>query len=344
MAGVRCFVHNSEIEEADRNRTPKSLAIRKTLMISPYRKPRQFHLFVLMVVLGALAASTTNSQDTTSARQVRLTITITDKSGRYVGALRKDQVTVFDEKAPQELTLFQAGDSVPASIGFVLDVSMLKLGNLLNASTEEVRQLMAATGQANEYFVVAFDNKPEMASDFTRDRSQIITAFAALAKANSSRKPALYDAIRFSIEKVKAGTNPKHVILLISDDRDNASNLKRSELIDVLKDSDVLLYSIRVTAPGSNNLHSRVLDELCSTTGGIALYPTTTAEFRDAFEMLALELQHQYSAAFDPTGSAKDAEWHRLEFNVEPLQELKSPSSKKVPLFARSREGYYLRP
>lgn len=203
---------------------------------------------------------------------------------------------------------------------------------------------MAAAGQANEYSVVAFDNKPYMASDFTRDRSQIISAFAALAKANSSGKTALYDAIRLSIEKVKGRRNPKHVILLISDDRDNASNLKRSELIDILKDSDVLLYSIRVTTPGNNNLHSRVLDELCSITGGIASYPTTTAEFRDAFAMLALELQHQYSAAFHPTGSTKDAEWHHLEFNVKPLQESKSPSSKKVPLFARSREGYYLRP
>jgi len=46
-----------------------------------------------MVVLFVLAASTSNSQETTSARQVRLTITITDKSGRYVGTLGKDQVS-----------------------------------------------------------------------------------------------------------------------------------------------------------------------------------------------------------------------------------------------------------
>lgn len=86
-------------------------------MMSPSRKQCYFRLFVLMVVVFALNASAVKSQDTTSARQVRLTITITDKSGRYVGTLRKDQVTLFDEKAPQELTLFQEGTSVPASIG-----------------------------------------------------------------------------------------------------------------------------------------------------------------------------------------------------------------------------------
>jgi VWFA-related protein len=315
-------------------------------MVCLYRQSRQLNQ-VLAVVLFVLTASATSSQEKTPARQVRLTITITDKSGRYVSALRKNQVTVFDEKIPQELILFQEENNVPASVGFVLDVSRLKLGNLLRASTEEVRQFMAASGPANEYSVVAFDNKAYLATDFTRDRNQIITAFAALAKASSSSKSALYDAIRLSVEKAKAGTRPKHVILLISDDRDSASNLKRSELLDIIKESDVLLYAIRVTTPGGNNLHASILDELCSTTGGFAVYPATTAEFKDAFEMLALELQHQYSAAFQPTGIAKSAEWHHLEFNVKPLEIRKNPSSKevkKVPLFARSREGYYLRP
>jgi Ca-activated chloride channel homolog len=309
-------------------------------MLCQYRKSPQLSLFVLVAVLFALTAAATNSQETTPGRQVKLTVTITDKSRRYIGGLSKDQVTVLDERVPQELILFQEENNVPASVGFVLDVSRLKLGNLLSGSTEEVRQFMAASAQANEYFIVAFNNKPYVATDFTRDRNQIITAFAALAKANSSSKTALYDAIRLSIEKVKTGTNPKHVILLISDDRDNASNLKLSELIDIIKDSDVLLYSIRVTTPGSNSLQTSVLNDLCSITGGIAFYPTTTAEFKDVFEILALELQHQYSAAFHPTGIVKDAEWHHLKFNVKPLKVKK----KNVPLFARSREGYYLRP
>lgn len=307
---------------------------------------RKSQLFVSAAVLFALTASAAKSQESTPPRQVRLTITVRDKSGRYVSSLRKDQITVFDEKIPQELVFFQEEKSVPASIGFVLDISKLKLGNLLSGSTQEVRQFMAASGPANEYFMIAFDNKPYIANDFTQDRNQIVAAFAALAKASSSKKTALYDAARLGIEKVKAGRNPKHVLLLISDDRDSASNLKRSELIDLLRESDVLLYAIRITTPGSNNLHSIVLDELCSTTGGIALYPASTAEFMDAFEMLALELQHQYSAAFSPSSISKAAGWHHLEFNVKPL-ELKSLSSKEVkniPLFARSREGYYFGP
>jgi VWFA-related protein len=307
----------------------------------PYRKSTQLSLFVLVAILFAVTASATNSQDPIPGRQVKLTVTITDKTRRYIGGLGKDQVTVLDERIPQELILFQEENNVPASIGFVLDVSRLKFGNLLSGSTEQVRQFMAASGQANEYCVVAFNNKPYIATDFTRDHNQIISAFATVSKANSSTKTALYDALRVSIEKVKAGTNPKHVILLISDDRDNGSNLKRSELIDIIKDSDVLLYSIRVTTPGSNTLDSNVLDELCSTTGGLAFYPTTAADFQDVFEIIALELQHQYSAVFHPTGIAKDVEWHHLEFNVKPLQ-LKE--KKKLPLFARSREGYYLRP
>ncbi len=318
-------------------------------MIRPHCALHQVIIFTLVFILLALTnSSASDAQQTTTgaAHPVTLIVTITDKSGRYVTGLSKNQLTVLDERMPQELIYFEQ-TNVPISIGFVFDVASLKRAELLTAARKAALRFIAASGTTNEYFVVGFDSNPYLATDFTQDRSHIASDFDKLAKTSSSNKTALYDAIHLSIEKVKGGAHPKHIIVLISDGKDNGSKLKWNELLDTVKQSDALIYSIRVKTLGGNNLGSSILNELCSTTGGMAFYPTTEGEFSDIFERLAVELQHQYSVAFKPTSPAKDAEWHHLDFNVKPLEVKKNSSSKdvkKVPLFVRSRAGYYAHP
>jgi hypothetical protein len=85
---------------------------------------------------------------------------------------------------------------------------------------------------------------------------------------------------------------------------------------------------------------STVLKELTSVTGGTTFDSKTPAKSADAFEIIGLELRHQYTVEFNSESSSPGA-WHSLKFEVKPLQ-LKD--SQTVPLFARSRSGYYSRP
>src|SRR5262249_30032594 len=146
-------------------------------------------------------------------------------------------------------------------------------------------------------------------------------------------------------EKSRISHNAKHVIILISDDKDDASNLKRTELLTAIKQSDALIYAIRVVVPGGTNLQSNFFRELSSVTGAIASFPTSNAEFKEALEIVALELKHQYRVSFHSPVNARLGEWHRLELSVKPLEVRDNPSAKKlkkIPLVGRIREGYYV--
>jgi len=317
-------------------------------MIHPHflKKPHRLRTLMMVAVLVSFGGSArSHSQGRQPGPEVKLTVTITDKNGRYVGALTKEQVSLWDEKVQQDITAFQEESRVPSSIGFVVDTTRLKQTDLFNVFTATLTEFLAASGPNHEYFMISFDSKPNLITDLTQNRNQIISDFVKLPAIAESNKRALSDALHLAIEKSETTNKPKHVILLISDDKDEASNLKRTEIVTALKKSDVLVYAIRVVLPGGTNMQSSFLNELSLVTGGMAFSPKSTVEFRDVMERLALELQHQYLVAFRPTGDGRLGDWHRLELRVEPLEVKEKASSKdfkKVALFARTRDGYYV--
>jgi len=263
-----------------------------------------------------------------------LTLTITDKTGRYVSGLRKEQVTLLDQERPQEIISFGKRD-LPVSIGFLFDASILNSEDW-KISEDALLKFTADSNPANEYFLMAFDSQTHLGTDFTNNRNQIAKAFDDLRRMKPSNNRNLYDAIESSAKTVAAGKHPKRVIILISGDKDSASSLKYEALLDQLKHLDVLLYAIQ-TKPTKTG--STVLNGLTSVTGGAMFGAKTPVELADSFEIIGLELRHQYTVEYNAE-PATDA-WHTLEFQVKPLQ-LKD--SVTVPLFPRSRAGYYSRP
>jgi len=126
---------------------------------------------------------------------------------------------------------------------------------------------------------------------------------------------------------------------LISDGQDNNSRYNFSEVRRLLKESDVVLYSIGILGgsdPGSSlGMEGQaILEELSAVSGGKAFFPNTSAEMDELFERIALELRHQYSIGYRPKNFANDGKWHKLKVKVTPPRGLPR-------LFVRSREGYY---
>src|SRR6266568_1324549 len=128
-------------------------------------------------------------------------------------------------------------------------------------------------------------------------------------------------------------------LLLISDGQDNDSRYTFSEVRRLLKESDVVLYSIGILggsdAGSSLGMDGHgILDELSNVSGGKAFFPRTNAEMDDIFEQIALELRHQYSIGYKPTNFSKDGRWHHIKVKITPPRGLPR-------LFVRSKEGYY---
>jgi VWFA-related protein len=318
---------------------------------------KQFSKLVVMLPVAAVVCLTVSyflaapldlvsaaSQETT--KPVSLVVTITDKSGRYVAGLTKDQVTVLVEDTPQEIVSFEKV-SVPVTIAFLLDMPALKRAELVKAAKPALLRFVTTSNPANEYLIAGLDGNSYSAKPFTRDVKSIGSECDNLATATLTRKNTLLDALSFGIDKVKGGANRKHVVVFVSNDDGNSLKRGMAELLESVKQSDVILYGIKMRDLIGSNLKSTAFDELSSTSGGKSFYPATESELNDAFDILALELAHQYSLIFQPANPTKAAsKWRQLQLSVKPLQIKDKTSGKTTPvsLFARSRKGYYEHP
>jgi hypothetical protein len=134
----------------------------------------------------------------------------------------------------------------------------------------------------------------------------------------------------------------KRALIMVSDTDHSGSNSQRDQLLETVRRSHVLVYSISIDTRQSS--HHPALDRICSVSGGFAKSAQNSAEILDLMEIVSLELKHQYLITFVPTNvSSTVDEWHRFRFAVKPLLVQKSSSKKyeELPLFIRSREGYY---
>jgi Ca-activated chloride channel family protein len=249
----------------------------------------------------------------TNTDLITMTVTVTDLYGRFVSGLSKNAFTIFDNKEAQEIVNFSDDDS-PVSVGVLIQTSH----------------------DRDEYFLIGFNSRAQLLLDKTRDGNAVLDKLTFVQTKNNT---ALYDACYLGVERVQRGAHSKRALLLISDGQDNNSRYTFNELRRVLKESDVVLYSVGIL--GGSDVGSSlgmegqgILDELAGVSGGKAFYPRSPAEMDDIFEQIALELRHQYSIGYRPKNFVNDGKWHRIKVKVN--------APRGLPrLFVRSREGYY---
>jgi Ca-activated chloride channel homolog len=266
-------------------------------------------------------------------------VTVTDKHGQYVKGLTREAFSVSEGKSSPELAYFSAEES-PQSVAVVFDVSG-SIGRLdLDSARGALVRFMRQAHASNEYFILGFNNRTHLLADWTRDGKTIIEALNKLGHLKpDGTGTALYDALAAGVEKAARGSQPKRVVLLISDGQDNKSDVRRGKLRELIKRSDVLVYAVGVGVGRDDNALGyagrAILKELTRPSGGEMFPAVTEGGMDDAFRRVALELHSQYTVGFKPAHA--DGKWHRFEVRVRPPQGW--PSLK-----VRAREEYYAAP
>jgi Ca-activated chloride channel family protein len=269
---------------------------------------------------------------------VTLTLTVTDLYGRYVSGLTKDHFTVHDNNKEQTITFFSDSDA-PVSVGILFDVSGSMTGDKISKARTALERFINSSHPMDEYFLIAFNSRAQLLMDRTRDGEAVLRK---LTLVEPRKNTALYDAVYLGIERVTRGAHQKKALLIISDGQDNASRYNFREVRRLMKESDVVTYSVGILGGGDASSTLGVqgqafLDELSSVTGGKSFYPTTAIEMDEIFERIALELRHQYSVGYTPTDFEPDGKWRKVRVKVKPPRGLPR-------LTVRSREGYYATP
>jgi Ca-activated chloride channel family protein len=269
---------------------------------------------------------------------VTLTLTVTDPYGRYVSGLTKSAFQITDNNEPQEITYFSDTDA-PISVGILFDVSGSMSSEKIRRAKKALERFITTSHPNDEYFLIAFNNRAQLLMDRTRDGEALLRQLTLVQPKNNT---ALYDAVYLGVERVTRGSHNKRAILIISDGQDNASRYNFGEVRRLMKESDVVTYSVgimdRADAASSYGMQGQAfLDEISSVTGGKSFYPQTDIEMDEIFERIALELRNQYSIGYTPRDFKPDGKWHKVKTKIKPPRGLPR-------LTVRARDGYFASP
>src|SRR5581483_11297205 len=172
---------------------------------------------------------------------VLVPVTVTDPMNRLVTGLDKENFQVFEGKERQEVRNFSSEDA-PVSLGIIFDMSG-SMSSKIERAREAVGEFFKTANPQDEFFIVAFADKPEEVSDFTQSVDDLQ---GKLIFTVPKGRTALLDAIYLGISKMRQAKYPKKALLIISDGGDNHSRYTEGEIKSLVKEADVMIYSIGI--------------------------------------------------------------------------------------------------
>jgi Ca-activated chloride channel family protein len=265
--------------------------------------------------------------------RVNLLFTVTDKKGRFVTDLTKDDFLVTENKKPQVIQEFTAETDLPLRIGILIDTSNSIRDRFKfeqEAAVEFINSVVRP--RQDKAMIVSFDTAAELVSDLSDDPEKLAKSIRNLRPGGGT---ALYDAIYFACRDRLQQDQPRHkfrrAIVIVSDGDDNQSRVTRDQALEMAQKADVVVYAISTNISKIENDGDKVLRYLTSETGGQAFFPFKVQDLAQSFENIANELRRQYNIFYRPEPLKADGLYHAIGVKV----------TKRKDLVVRARKGYY---
>lgn len=265
--------------------------------------------------------------------RVDVLFTVSDRKGRFVTDLGKDDFQVFENKKPQNILEFAAESDLPLRLAILIDTS--------NSIRERFRfQQEAATRfiegvirpHQDKAAIVSFDTAAELVSDLTDDTGKLDKAIHDLRPGGGT---ALYDAIYFAsrdkLMQDQPRTKFRRAMVVLSDGDDNNSRYTRDQALEMAQKADVVIYTISTNITRIPTDGDKIMRYFASETGGLSFFPFKADDLSQSFENIANELRHQYMILYRPEPLKTDGLYHTVDIKIHGRHDL----------VVRARKGYY---
>lgn len=270
---------------------------------------------------------------TLEVNRVNLLFTVSDKKGRFVTDLGRDDFEISENKKPQQVLEFAAETNLPLRLAILIDTS--------NSIRERFRfQQEAATRfidsvlrpHQDKAIVVSFDTSAELVADMTDETEVLDKAVQGLRPGGGT---SLYDAIFFACRDKLMQDQPLHkfrrAMVILSDGEDNQSRYTLGQALEMAQKADVVIYTISTNITRIPTDGDKVMRHLAEETGGLVFFPFKATDLDQSFENIANELRHQYSILYRPEPLKTDGLYHLVNIKVH----------NRKDLIVRARKGYY---
>jgi VWFA-related protein len=269
-----------------------------------------------------------------TVNEVNVVFTVTDKHGRYVKDLKKEDFKVVDDAKPaEEIKDFRNQTDLPLQVGLLVDASN-SVRDRFKFEQESAIEFLNQTirPRYDNAFIVGFDVTPEVTQDFTDNTEHLSRGVHALRPGGGT---AMFDALYFSCRdkllKAPRSGPVRRAIILLSDGDDNQSHVTREEAIEMAQRAEVIVYTISTNISGAKGKGDKVLERIADATGGNAFFPFQIREVANAFAEIQEELRSQYQLSYKPADFKTDGHYRTIEI----------VAMDHKNLHVRSRRGYF---
>ncbi len=278
-------------------------------------------------------ARTTTGIIRTNVELVLVPVTVLDGSNRIVAGLERENFQLYEDKQPQPIKHFWKEDA-PVSVGIVLDVSG-SMDTKIERARDAVVTLLKASNPQDEFFLITFADQPTLLQDFTPNVEDIQSQ---LVFTSPKGRTSLMDAIVLAVSNMRKARFQRKALVIVSDGGDNRSRYTEKDVKSLIKEQDLLVYSIgvfdRECRTQEERLGPELLEEVSSVTGASA-YTLDNPNYLPVIAgHIATELRNQYILGYSPDGSRRDGKWRKIKVKLAVRHGLPA-------LYVRARTGYY---
>jgi Ca-activated chloride channel homolog len=263
---------------------------------------------------------------------VSVTAVVFDKSGHAIRGLGPKDVELYEDGVRQEVSYFreasgEAADRIPLSVVLVLDNSGSMNPNM-RFLQEAVLNFVYKLEEVDQALVVSFNESVKGSAEFTGDTDRLERFVEGMQAWGGT---SLYDAIRYSLERIKDQPGRKAAIVFTDGD-DTTSSSTDQQTVDYARSVEATVYSIGfrgqpgIFGGGGKGFLKKIADE----TGGLYFFPDKIGDLIRIFQSISEELKNHYLLSYSPKRDP-DGNWRTITLKV----------TARADAQVRVRKGYF---
>ncbi len=277
---------------------------------------------------------------------VNVFFSVRDKAG-YITNLKKDDCSIYEDKALQKTKNFTQEKNLPLTIGLLLDTSGSQQNVLPLEQEAGAEFLKDVLTPKDEAFLMSFDINVDLLADYTNSPREIKRAMdkasintgagtGSVTGNGNPRGTLLYDAVYLAAHDKLHQEAGRKILVMLTDGGDQGSQETLKTATEAAQKANTIIYVILIadrgfySGFGMGYTGDADMERLAKDTGGRVINVGNNGKkLQEAFNQIQDELRTQYLASYTPSNLKADGTFRTLNITCG--------AGQKV----QARKGYY---
>ncbi|MBS1800635.1 MAG: VWA domain-containing protein [Acidobacteria bacterium] len=247
-------------------------------------------------------------------QEVNLIFTVTDKKGRFITGLQRQNFGLLDDgRPPVQVLKFTQQTNLPLRVGILLDTSSSIRQRFQFEQDSAIEFLLQILHRNDRAFIEGFDIETDIAQGYTNNIDLLNQGIRKLRPGGGT---ALYDALyktcRDQMLTLKEDGAVRRALIVVSDGDDNYSRVQQSDAIKMCQRAETIVYTISTNVSPSKDKGDEVLRVISEATGGAPFFPVKIEDVAVGFRNIQEELRSQYSLVYRPAEFKQDGSFRTI--------------------------------